>query len=89
MNMLTSNSIQGSESLPQAAPQTDAPTLASSAMLVEVNISHWAGRKKDKRASIDVTYANHAAVVELRSSPVTHRAILQVQPSNVRDAERV
>jgi len=60
MNMVTSNAIQGSDSLPQAAPQTDAPTLASSAMLVEVNISHWAGRKKDKRASIDVTHANHA-----------------------------
>ena len=41
--------------------QTEAPTLASSAMLVEVNISHWAGRKKDKRASIDVTSSNHAA----------------------------
>lgn len=47
----------GSDSLPQA----EAPTLASSAMLVEVNISHWAGRKKDKRASNDVTTANHAA----------------------------
>ena len=34
---------------------TDAPTLASSAMLVEVNISSWAGRKKDKRASTKVT----------------------------------
>tara|TARA_R110000765_G_scaffold279977_1_gene377488 strand:- start:227 stop:1192 length:966 start_codon:yes stop_codon:yes gene_type:complete len=41
--------------------QTEAPTLASSAMLVEVNISHWAGRKKDKRASVDVTSSNHAA----------------------------
>ena len=39
---------------------TDAPTLASSAMLVEVNISTWAGRKKDKRASADVASANHA-----------------------------
>ena len=57
MNMLTSNAIQGSDSL----LQTEAPTLASSAMLVEVNISHWAGRKKDKRASIDVTHSNHAA----------------------------
>jgi hypothetical protein len=46
----------GSVSLPQA----EAPTLASSAMLVEVNISNWAGRKKDKRASVDVTHANHA-----------------------------
>lgn len=39
---------------------TDAPTLGSSAMLVEVNISTWAGRKKDKRASADVASANHA-----------------------------
>tara|TARA_R110002110_G_C13273746_1_gene701939 strand:- start:47 stop:961 length:915 start_codon:yes stop_codon:yes gene_type:complete len=46
----------GSETL----PQTEAPTLASSAMLVEVNISNWTGRKKDKRASADVTTANHA-----------------------------
>ena len=52
----------GSDSLPSAptAVTETAPTLASSAMLVEVNISHWAGRKKDKRASADVTYANHA-----------------------------
>ena len=57
MNMMTG--IMGSDSL-QTEPQTDAPTLASSAMLVEVNISHWAGRKKDKRASIDVTASNHA-----------------------------
>ncbi|MAO25543.1 MAG: hypothetical protein CMJ25_32800 [Phycisphaerae bacterium] len=52
----------GSDSLPSAptAVTETAPTLASSAMLVEVNISHWAGRKKDKRASADVTHANHA-----------------------------
>ncbi len=62
MNMMNevineANAVVGSESLP--AP-TEAPTLASSSMLVEVNISNWAGRKKDKRASIDVTSANHA-----------------------------
>ena len=34
---------------------TDAPTLASSAMLVEVNISSWEGRAKDKKASTKVT----------------------------------
>ena len=34
---------------------TDAPTLGSSAMLVEVNISSWEGRKKDKKASAKVT----------------------------------
>ena len=41
--------------------QQTAPTLGSSAMLVEVNISNWVGRKKDKRASEDVVTQNHAA----------------------------
>ena len=52
----------GSDSLQSthATPTETAPTLASSAMLVEVNISNWAGRKKDKRASADVTTQNHA-----------------------------
>ena len=45
----------GSESL-----QTHEATLASSAMLVEVNISNWVGRKKDKQASFFVT-AHHNA----------------------------
>ena len=58
MNMLTQINPQSSDSL-QPTP-TEAPTLASSSMLVEVNISNWAGRKKDKRASADVTSANHA-----------------------------
>ena len=40
--------------------QRDVPTLGSSAMLVEVNISTWAGRKKDKRASAKVTEDAHA-----------------------------
>ena len=44
-----------SETLPN-----EAPTLASSAMLVEVNISNWTGRKKDKAASKDVTTRNNA-----------------------------
>ena len=38
----------------------DIPTLASSAMIVEVNISNWTGRKKDKAASKDVTTRNNA-----------------------------
>ena len=50
----------GSDSLQSVTPTETAPTLASSAMLVEVNISHWAGRKKDKRASVDVVHSNHA-----------------------------
>lgn len=44
-----------------------APTLASSAMLVEVNISHWAGRKKDKRASQDVADQNQAKQGSVRA----------------------
>ena len=43
----------------QHAPET--PTLATAAMLVEVNISTWAGRKKDKRATNQVERDNHAA----------------------------
>ena len=38
----------------------NAPTLASSAMLVELNISMWVGRKTDKRASADVIRDNNA-----------------------------
>lgn len=48
--------INGSESLHE-----NAPTLASSAMLGELNISNWVGRKLDKRASKDVVDQNHAA----------------------------
>ena len=47
--------IKSSETLPN-----EAPTLASSAMLVEVNISNWTGRKKDRKASKDVTLDNNA-----------------------------
>ena len=42
-----------------SAPTT--PTISSSSMLVELSISTWTGRKKDKRASEDVTSMNHAA----------------------------
>jgi len=64
--MLTQITPQSSDSLrsptaPQTAPTDTAPTLASSAMLVELNISNWAGRKKDNRASADVTSQNYAA----------------------------
>ena len=62
MNMLTQITPQSSGSLQsQTAPTDTAPTLASSAMLVELNISNWAGRKKDNRASADVTSQNYAA----------------------------
>lgn len=43
------------------APQVQAPSLAGAAMLVELSIGTWTGRKLDKRASQDVTTANNAA----------------------------
>jgi hypothetical protein len=43
-------------------PKTDhAPTIASSAILVELTIRTWAGRKKDKRATKEVNSQNNAA----------------------------
>jgi len=38
-----------------------APSIGSSAMLCELSISTWTGRKKDRKASEDVTDANFAA----------------------------
>ena len=43
------------------APAPSVPSIASSAMLVELSVSHWTGRKKDKRASEDVADQNNAA----------------------------
>lgn len=41
-------------------PNIDAPTIASGAVLIDLSISVWTGRKLDKRASEDVTNSNHA-----------------------------
>jgi len=41
-------------------PQVNAPSIGSSAMLVELKISCWTGRKKDKSASATVTSQNYA-----------------------------
>lgn len=37
------------------------PSISSAALLVELSIATWTGRKLDKRASKEVTYANNAA----------------------------
>ncbi len=42
------------------APQVSAPSIGSSAMLGELKISCWTGRKKDKSASASVTSQNRA-----------------------------
>jgi hypothetical protein len=41
-------------------PQVNAPSIGSSAMLVELTISQWTARKKDKKASAEVTADNNA-----------------------------
>ena len=51
-------------------PQVNAPSIGSSAMLVELTISQWTARKKDKKASAEVT----------ADTFVTDRAVLQVSP---------
>lgn len=45
---------------PQPAPAPSVPSIATSAMLVELSISQWTGIKKDKKASQDVEAQNHA-----------------------------
>lgn len=42
------------------APQASAPSIGSSAMLCELKISCWTGRKKDKSASASVTRQSYA-----------------------------
>jgi hypothetical protein len=44
-----------------AAPAFTAPSIASSAVLIDMSISVWTGRKHDKRASNDVTAQHNAA----------------------------
>ena len=41
--------------------QTSAPSISTAAMLVELSIGTWTGRKLDKRASKDVTTQNNAS----------------------------
>ena len=42
-------------------PTKTAPSIGSSAMLVELNISLWTGRKLDKRVSEEVDFQNQTA----------------------------
>jgi hypothetical protein len=44
----------------ESTPTVSAPSISSSAMLVDLGISVWTGRKKDKRASAEVADTNHA-----------------------------
>jgi hypothetical protein len=47
-------------SLWTSALVSDAPSISSSAMTVDFNASVWTARKKDHKASAEVTHANHA-----------------------------
>lgn len=48
-------------SQPTQAPAISVPTVSSSAMLVELSIGTWSGRKKDKRATAQVEHDNKTA----------------------------
>ena len=58
-NLLRSNTADSTDTT-APAPNFSTPSLSSAAMLVELSISVWTGRKKDKRATADVTMSNHA-----------------------------
>jgi hypothetical protein len=45
----------------QTTPTVNAPSISSAAMLVELSIGTWTGRKLDKKASQDVTSSNNAS----------------------------
>jgi len=60
LNNLLRNTNNADTTTPSAQPNFSTPSLSSAAMLVELSISVWTGRKKDKRATADVTMSNHA-----------------------------
>ena len=59
-DQLTTNIISGlGDSL--KTPQTNTPSIATAAMVVDFNASVWTARKKDNKASNDITKMNYAA----------------------------
>ena len=60
--MTKDTNTENTKTVSDTLTDTDAPTLSSSAMLVEINISKWTGRKFDKSASAYVENANNAHV---------------------------
>jgi len=60
LNNLLRNTNNADTTTPSAQPNFSTPSLSSAAMLVELSISVWTGRKKDKRATADVSMSNHA-----------------------------
>ncbi len=59
-NVYDINHTQPSVNPTAQAPEISVPSISSAAMLVELSISTWTGRKLDKRASKDVVASNHA-----------------------------
>jgi hypothetical protein len=59
-NLLRTTDTAQPEHNTQPEPNFSTPSLSSSAMLVELSISVWTGRKKDKQATADVTMSNQA-----------------------------
>lgn len=55
------NYITATSNPTPSVPNISTPTISSSAVLIDLSISVWTGRKMDKRASMDVTSQNNAA----------------------------
>ena len=49
-----------SAALTNTAPEIEVPSISSSAMMVELSVSQWLGKKKDRKASKQVTDDNNA-----------------------------
>ena len=58
----------------ETTPAVSAPSISSASMLVELSMSVWTGRKKDKAASADVTSRNMA----LRGTANVNKKLLGV-----------
>lgn len=54
------DTIEHTNTVAFTAPTIDAPTIASGAVLIDMSISTWTGRKLDRKASDDITSQNNA-----------------------------
>ena len=57
---LTGLTAEGGEVTTVTVPAIEVPSISSSAMMVELSVSQWLGKKKDRKASKQVTDANNA-----------------------------
>ena len=57
---LTGLTAEGGEVTTVTVPAIEVPSISSSSMMVELSVSQWLGKKKDRKASKQVTDDNNA-----------------------------